>query len=50
VLHWLREEGFEIELPAAGHRTGFAASYKSGKPGPVAVFLAEYDVYPRFAL
>ncbi len=39
----LREIGFEIELPAAGHRTGFAASYKSGKKGPVVVFLAEYD-------
>lgn len=39
----LAKEGFDIELPAAGHRTGFAATYKSGKPGPVAVFLAEYD-------
>lgn len=39
----LKKEGFEIELPAAGNRTGFAAYYKSGKPGPVAVFLAEYD-------
>lgn len=39
----LREEGFDIELPAAGHRTGFSASYRSGRPGPVVVFLAEYD-------
>ena len=39
----LRKEGFDIELPAAGHRTGFAARYKSGKPGPVVAFLAEYD-------
>lgn len=39
----LAEEGFEIELPAAGHRTGFAARYKSARPGPVVVFLAEYD-------
>ncbi|MGM9941193.1 MAG: M20 family metallopeptidase [Bulleidia sp.] len=39
----LKAEGFEIELPAAGHRTGFSAVYKSGKPGPTAVFLAEYD-------
>ena len=39
----LADEGFEIELPAAGHRTGFAARYKSGKPGPVMCFLAEYD-------
>ena len=42
----LKEEGFEIELPAAGHRTGFSATYKSAKPGPVIVFLAEYDALP----
>jgi len=39
----LKEEGFTIEMPAAKHRTGFAASYKTGKPGPVVAFLAEYD-------
>lgn len=39
----LKKEGFEIELPAAGHRTGFAATYKSNKPGPTVVFLVEYD-------
>ena len=39
----LKKEGFEIESPAAGHRTGFAATYKSNKPGPTVVFLAEYD-------
>ena len=39
----LQKEGFEIELPAAGHRTGFAATYKSNKPGPIVAFLAEYD-------
>lgn len=39
----LKKEGFEIELPAAGHHTGFAATYKSNKPGPTVVFLAEYD-------
>ena len=39
----IKKEGFEIELPAAGHRTGFAATYKSKKPGPTVVFLAEYD-------
>ena len=27
----------------AGHRTGFTATYKGAKPGPVIVFLAEYD-------
>ena len=39
----LEKAGFTIEQPAAGHRTAFAASYKSSKPGPVVVFLAEYD-------
>lgn len=39
----LQKEGFEIELPAADHRTGFAAYYKSNKPGPTVAFLAEYD-------
>lgn len=39
----LKKEGFQIELPAAGHRTGFSATYKSGKPGPTVAFLAEYD-------
>ena len=39
----LREEGFDVKVDVAGHRTGFDARYRSGKPGPVLVFLAEYD-------
>jgi amidohydrolase len=39
----LKKEGFQVKVDVAGHRTGFAASYRSGKPGPVLVFLAEYD-------
>lgn len=39
----LREEGFEVKCDVAGHRTGFTATYRSGKPGPVLAFLAEYD-------
>ncbi len=39
----LKEEGFEVELDVAGHRTGFDARYKSKKPGPTVVFYAEYD-------
>ncbi|MBE6128092.1 MAG: M20 family metallopeptidase [Erysipelotrichaceae bacterium] len=39
----LKDEGFEIELPAAHQRTGFAAYYRTGKPGPVVALLAEYD-------
>ena len=39
----LKAEGFDVKVDVAGHRTGFAAYYKSGKPGPVIAFLAEYD-------
>ncbi len=33
-------------MGVAGHRTGFTASYRAKKPGPVLVFLAEYDALP----
>ncbi|MGO2138613.1 MAG: amidohydrolase, partial [Leuconostoc mesenteroides] len=36
-------EGFEVTVDVAGHRTGFEGRYRSNKPGPVVVFLAEYD-------
>lgn len=39
----LREEGFDVQVDVAGHRTGFTATYRAAKPGPVLVFLAEYD-------
>ena len=39
----LRREGFEVRVDVAGHPTGFSASYRSEKVGPVLVFLAEYD-------
>lgn len=39
----LKEEGFEVALDVAGHRTGFDARYKSEKAGPTVVFYAEYD-------
>ena len=39
----LSEDGFEITKDVAGHPTGFTATYKSKKAGPVLVFLAEYD-------
>ncbi len=39
----LAKEGFEVKVDVAGHRTGFTACYRSAKPGPVLVFLAEYD-------
>lgn len=42
----LKEEGFEVKVDVAGHRTGFDARYRSDKPGPCLVFLAEYDALP----
>ncbi|MBR1584934.1 MAG: M20 family metallopeptidase [Clostridia bacterium] len=39
----LKDEGFSVRVGVAGHRTGFSAVYKGKKPGPVLVFLAEYD-------
>ena len=39
----MEKEGFEVKVDIAGHRTGFTATYFSGKPGPVLAFLAEYD-------
>ena len=39
----LKREGFEVKVDVAGHPTGFTGVYKSGKPGPVLAFLAEYD-------
>ena len=46
LANQLKKEGFEVTLDVAGHRTGFDARYKSEKPGPVIVFLAEYDALP----
>nr|WP_312576992.1 M20 family metallopeptidase [Sedimentibacter sp.] len=42
----LQKEGFEVKSDVAGHPTGFDARYKSTKPGPTIVFLAEYDALP----
>lgn len=42
----LKEEGFEVKVDVAGHRTAFDARYKSNKPGPTVAFLAEYDALP----
>lgn len=39
----LQKEAFKVKIDVAGHRTGFTAKYESKKPGPVLVFLAEYD-------
>ena len=39
----LRREGFDVAVDVAGHPTGFTATYRAEKPGPVLAFLAEYD-------
>ena len=42
----LKTEGFEVTVDVAGHPTGFTGVYRSGKPGPVLAFLAEFDALP----
>ena len=42
----LKRNGFDVTVGAAGFETAFIASHKSGKEGPVIVFLAEYDALP----
>ncbi len=42
----LEQQGFAVRQEVAGHRTAFDARYTSAKPGPVIVFLAEYDALP----
>ncbi len=42
----LRKHGFDVTVGVAGYDTAFMASHKSGKEGPVIVFLAEYDALP----
>lgn len=42
----LAAEGFDVRVDIAGHATGFIGTYRSGKPGPVMAFLAEYDALP----
>lgn len=42
----LKDEGFDVKVDVAGHRTAFDARYRSSKPGPTVVFLAEYDALP----
>ena len=39
----LRSEGFDVKVDVAGHPTGFDARFRSGRPGPVICFLAEFD-------
>lgn len=43
LIRQLEKEGFSVKKDVAGHRTGFDARFTTGKPGPVIVFLAEFD-------
>ena len=42
----LRRHGFIVETGYLGVETGFRAEYRSGNPGPVICFMAEYDALP----
>ena len=42
----LAEEGFEVRTGVAGYPTAFMGVWRSGRPGPVLAFLAEYDALP----
>lgn len=46
LITQLEKEGFTVEREVAGHRTGFAAYYRSPKKGPTLAFLAEFDALP----
>lgn len=46
LVKQLEKEGFTVKKDVAGHRTGFDARFTSGKPGPIIVFLAEFDALP----
>lgn len=43
----LQAHGFSIQSPVLDLPTAFIATYESGKPGPVAAFLCEYDALPE---
>ena len=43
----LRKQGFELEKPYMGLKTGFRAERRSKKPGPRICYMAEYDALPE---
>ena len=43
----LEENGFDLQRGISGMDTAFLAVKKSGKPGPVIAFVAEYDALPK---
>lgn len=42
----LEKNGFEVERGICGMETAFSGVKRSGKPGPVVAFVAEYDALP----
>ncbi|AJY73586.1 M20 family metallopeptidase [Paenibacillus beijingensis] len=42
----LQRHGFQVERGTLGIQTAFIGIYDSGKPGPAAAFLCEYDALP----
>lgn len=42
----LEKYGFEVENNFSGVKTGFKATYNSGKPGITVAYLSEYDALP----
>lgn len=42
----LERQGFRVERGALGLETAFIGTYDSGRPGPIAAFLCEYDALP----
>lgn len=43
----LEKYGFTVETGTAGLETAYTAVYRSGRPGPVLGYLAEYDALPE---
>jgi len=43
----LERHGFTVERGTLGLSTAFIGTYDSGKPGPIAAFLCEYDALPE---
>ena len=47
LTEMLEDNGFTVEKGVCEMETAFSAVKKSGKPGPVIAFVAEYDALPQ---
>ncbi|MFC4100103.1 M20 family metallopeptidase [Paenibacillus xanthanilyticus] len=43
----LERQGFQVERGVLGLETAFIGTYDTGRPGPIAAFLCEYDALPE---